>query len=79
MYMADHIFTVLPIKYLINQDGEPTTPQKLETGTKPFVSNPHVFFCPFVVRKASVHVDTKAINMPHQSQKGFCGTFVGIP
>ena len=34
MYTTDHIFTVLPIKDLINEDGDPTTPQKLATGTK---------------------------------------------
>ena len=49
MYTTDHIFPVLPIKYLINEDGNPTTPHKLETGTKPSVSNLHVLFCPCVV------------------------------
>ena len=29
MYTTDHIFLVLPIKYLINEDGESTTPYKL--------------------------------------------------
>ena len=35
MYTTDYIFSVLPIKHLVNQDGEPTTPQKLATGIKP--------------------------------------------
>ena len=35
MYTTDHIFPVLPIKDLINEDGNPTTPHKLATGTKP--------------------------------------------
>ena len=35
MYTPDHIFPVLPIKDLINKEGEPTTPFKLATGTKP--------------------------------------------
>ena len=39
MYTIDHIFTVLPIKDLINKDGDPTTPHNLATGTKPSVSN----------------------------------------
>ena len=39
MYTTDHIFPVLPIKDLINEDGDPTTPHKLATGTKPSVSN----------------------------------------
>ena len=32
MYTTDHIFPVLPIKDLINEDGDPTTPHKLATG-----------------------------------------------
>ena len=34
IYTTDNIFPVLPIKHLVNQYGEPTTPHKLETGTK---------------------------------------------
>ena len=56
MYTTDHIFPVLPIKDLINEDGDPTTPPKLATGTKPSVSHLRVLFCPCVVRKATVHV-----------------------
>ena len=32
MFTTDHIFPVLPIKYLINKDGNPTMPHKLATG-----------------------------------------------
>ena len=78
MYTTDHIFPVLPIKYLIKEDDDTTTPQKLATGTKPTVSHLRVLFCPCVVRKATAHIDTKALNMLHQSQKGFSGIFVGI-
>ena len=39
MYITDHIFTVIPIKHLVNPDGEPTIPHKTETSTKPSVSN----------------------------------------
>ena len=39
MYTTYHIFPVLPIKDLINEDGDPTTPHKLATGTKPSVSH----------------------------------------
>ena len=35
MYTTDHIILVLPIKDLINEDGNPTSPHKLATGTKP--------------------------------------------
>ena len=38
-----------------------------------------MLFCPCVVRKATAHVETKALNMRHQAQKGFRGIFVGIP
>ena len=35
-----------------------------------------IFLC--VVRKATAHVQTKALNMRHKAQKGFRGIFVGI-
>ena len=79
MYTTYHIFPVLPIKYLINDDGNPTTSHKLATGTKPSVSHLRVLFCPCVVRKATAHVETKTLNMRHQAQKGLRGIFVGIP
>ena len=65
MYTTDHIFTVIPIKNLINKDGDPTTPHKLATGTKPSVSHLHVLFFPCVVRKATAHVETKTLDMRH--------------
>ena len=68
MYMTDHIFPVLPIKDLINEDGDPTTPHKLATSTKPSVSHLCVLFCPCAVRKSAAHVETKMLNMRHQSQ-----------
>ena len=74
-----HILPDLPIKDLIDKDGDPTTPHKLATGTKPSASRLCVLFCPCVVRKATAHVETKALNMRHQAQKGFRGIFVGIP
>ena len=79
MYTTDHIFPVLPIKDLINEDGDPTMPHKLATGTKPSVSHLRVLFCPSAVRKAMAYVETKTLNMRHQAQKGFRGIFVGIP
>ena len=33
MYTTDHIYPVLPIKDMINKEGNPTTPFKLATGT----------------------------------------------
>ena len=71
IYMIDHIFLVLKIKDLINEDGDLTTLFKLTTGTKPPVSYLRVLFCPCVLRKASAHVDKKALKVFH-------GIFVGI-
>ena len=48
MYTTDHIFPVLTVKDLKNEDGNPTITHKLETGTKPSVSHLHVLFCPCV-------------------------------
>ena len=39
MYTTDHISPVLPIKDLINEYGNPTTPHKMATVTKPPVSH----------------------------------------
>ena len=79
MYTEDHIFPVLPIKDLINEDGDPTMPLKMATGTKPSVSDLRMLFCPCVVWKATADVGTKALNIRHQAQKVFRGIFVGIP
>ena len=78
IYTAGRIFPVQPIKNLVNQDCEPNTPHKLETGKKPSVSYLHVLFFPFVLKKSTAHVDTKALNIRHQSHKGFRGIFIGI-
>ena len=67
IYTTDHKFTVLPIKNLSNQDSEPTTPQLRD------------LFCLCDLQKATAHVETKALNMRHQSQKGFWGILVGSP
>ena len=79
MYPTDHIFPVLPIKNLVNKDGEPTTPHQLATGNKPSVINVHVLYCQCVVLKATSHVDTKSLGMCHNSKKSFRVIFIGIP
>ena len=78
-YTTDHVLLVLPIKDLINEDGEPTTPFKLATGTKPSISHLRVLFFPCIVQKYTSHVGTKALNMCHQAQKVFRGVFIIIP
>ena len=69
MYLVDHMFPLLPIKYLINEDSKPTMPYQLATGIKPSVLYLHVLFCPFVVQKYTAYVWTKSLNMCHQAQK----------
>ena len=51
----------------------------MAAGTKPSVSHLLVLFCPCVVWKATYHVETNALSMRHQAQKGFRGISVGIP
>ena len=51
MYTTHHIFLVLPINHLVNQDVELNTPQKMATVTKPSVSNLRVIFCTFFVQE----------------------------
>ena len=70
MYTTDHIFPVLPIKDLINKDGDPTTPYKLAKVTKPSVSHLDVLFCPCVVRKATAHVEKKSLSYCTRWDKG---------
>ena len=78
MDTENHIYPVLPIRDLINKDGKPTTPFKLETGTKPPILYLRALFCSCVVGKYTARVGTKALNMHHQAQKGFRGIFFGI-
>ena len=79
MYTIYHTFPVLPIKDMINDDSNQTTPYKLATGKKPSVSHLCVLFFRCVVRKATAHIGTKALNMCQQAKNGFRGIFVGIP
>ena len=66
------------IRDLINKDGDPTTPFKLATGTKPLLSHSSVSVFPCVVQKSTAHVGKKELNTYHQAQKGFRGILVGI-
>ena len=51
MHMADNISPVLPIKYLMNEDGDPAMSFKLATGKKTSIMHIRVLFCPCVVQK----------------------------
>ena len=46
-------------------------PFKLATGKNISVSHLHVLFYPCVVRKATAHLDKKALNILHQAQRVF--------
>ena len=48
MYTTDSIFPVLPIKDIIIEDSQTTTPSTLATGTKPSVSHLCVILCPCI-------------------------------
>ena len=45
MYTKDNIFPVIPIKDMLNKDGDPTTPYKLATGTN---LQYHIYACYFI-------------------------------
>ena len=66
MYTIYHIIPVLPIKDLMNKEGNMTSLFKLATCKKPSVSHLRMLFCQCVVQKANAHVGTKALNMRHQ-------------
>ena len=46
MCTEDYILQVLPMKELIKEGSETTTPFKIVTGTKPSILHYHVLFCP---------------------------------
>ena len=71
MYTTYHILPVLPIKDIINEGGNPTTPHKLEIGTKPSVLHLRMLFFPCVVRKSTRHVEKKVFKYASPSEKGF--------
>ena len=75
MYMADHIFLVIPIKYLINEYSKPTIPSKLAAGTKPSISHLFVLSCLCVLRKATA-CWYKGVKYVPLWAKGFLGYLI---
>ena len=57
--MTDNILPVLPIKNLVNKVGEPTTPQKMETGTK-IQYQTCVFYSVHVLYESQLHMLTQS-------------------
>ena len=72
IFTTDHVFPILTIKHLLSHYGEPTMPHKLATVTKPSVSNVRVLFCPCILQNSTAHVETKTLNICHQSPKQLC-------
>ena len=70
MYAAHHVFPVLLIKDLVNDQGEPCTPSELMHGEKPPVRQLRTLFCPVIVKKHTAMKDKKVVNMRHQAKKG---------
>ena len=70
-----NIFPVLPIKYLIDKDIDPTTPYKVETGMKNEISHLCLLFCLCAMQKSTAHLGKKALNICHQEQRGFLGIY----
>ena len=58
MYITDNIFTVLPIKHLVNQEGELTTPHKLTTVTN-LQYQTYVFYSIHMLYKRQIHMLTQ--------------------
>ena len=79
MYAAHHIVPVLPLKDLVDKQGNPVTPHELMTGEKAKICHLRTLFCPAIVKKHTAQYKGKHLNMRHQPQKGFRGIFVGIP
>ena len=52
---------------------------KFQQVQKHLISHSRVLFCSYVVQKSTEYVETKALNMRHQSQKVFRGISIGIP
>ena len=74
MYKSDHIFPVLPNKYLINEDGKPTTPFNLQQ-----VQNLQYRICVFIFFVCCTKLYCTCWDRGiKQSQNGFHGIFVGI-
>ena len=71
MYTTYHIFRVLPIKYLINKDGDLTTPFKLAKGTKTSVSHLHMLFFCICCTEIYCTCWDKGVKYASQITKGF--------
>ena len=75
---AQRIHDVIPVKDLIDNQGLPTTPYYLLSGSKSNVKYFRVFRCPAVFKKYEFS-DKGKRTKDKFSQQGIRGIFVGLP
>ncbi len=71
---ACHIFNVLPVRGLMNEEEIPSTPYQLFFGKCPFISRFRVFGCSTIVRHWVLHNKTNG----KQTERGARGIFLGL-
>jgi transposase InsO family protein len=69
-----HIFNILPVKGLLDESGNVSTPYTLFHGEKPRINHFRVFGCPVVARKWSTPHTTSS----KQTERGIRGIFLGF-
>ena len=75
---AQYIHDIIPVKNLLDAEGNPTTPYFLATGRKPAVKHFRVFGCPAVFKRYEVSDNGKRVKNKY-TQQGMRGIFVGLP
>jgi transposase InsO family protein len=71
---ACRIFNILPVKGLLDNDGNVCTPYELFMGEKPRINHFCVFGCPIVAKKWN----TKQSSTGKQTERGIRGIFLGL-
>jgi hypothetical protein len=76
---AVHITNVCPVKNVIDQDGNPTTPCQYSFQRKPSIANFRVFRCPSFFKCYEPTFSNKLTTYKQQLQRASCGIFLGFP
>jgi hypothetical protein len=71
---AAHIFNILPVHGLKNQEEYPSTPHELFFGTKPCILSYRVFGCPSVLCRWTAEERSNG----KQTERGMRGIFIGF-
>ena len=66
LYAAHEIIPALPLRDLVDDSGETTTPTFLMTGKKAHISGIRTLFFPCIIKKLTAQKDEKVLNMRHQ-------------